>query len=172
VGAANTVIPAGAQAQDTAGNLYTTAAGGTIGLGGSVSVVFTAQEPGPIACPAGTLTKIMTTTPGWDSITNPSGTDTLPLTLGTALESSQAFEFRRQQSLYVNAQSMSQSILAAVLASGASIPNVPTDCYVYDNASNAPVVQGGITIPGNSVYIAVQGGDPTSIATAIWSRSP
>jgi hypothetical protein len=168
-GVAGTVIASGAQAQDTSGNLYSTT-GGTIAPGGTVSLVFTALVAGPISCIAGTLTKIMSTTPGWDSITNPTGTDTLPLTLGSLVESPQAFEYRRQQSLYGNAGSMTQAVLAAVLASGAPIANSPVDCYVYDNSSNADTTQGGLTIPKNSLYVAVQGGDPASIAYAIWTK--
>jgi hypothetical protein len=168
-GAVGTVIAANSQAQDTSGNLYTTQ-GGTIGGGGTVSLVFTAVTPGPVNCVSGTLTRIMTTTPGWDSITNPTGTDTNPSTLGVALESAAAFEQRRQKSLFVNAQSMTQSILAAVLASGAAIPSIPTDCYVIDNSTGSPLTTGGMTIPAYSVYVAVEGGDPTSIATAIWSK--
>ena len=171
-GSVGTVIPAGAQAQDTAGNLYICFLGGTIGAGGTITLQFLDLQTGPIACPAGTLTRIMTTTPGWDSITNPTGTDTTPSTLGLNLEAPQAFEARRQQSLFVNASSPAQSIEAAVLASGAALlpADVPVDCFVVDNATNAPVTTSGILLPANSVYIAVEGGDPASIATAIWQK--
>jgi hypothetical protein len=154
---------------DTAGNLYSTV-GGTIGVGGSVVLTFAALTPGPIGCVAGALSRIMTTVPGWDRITNAYGTDTLPLTLGLPIENAQAFEYRRQNSLYINAQSMTQSVMGAVMASGANIPNIPVDCYVYDNALNTPASVGGITVPANSLYVAVEGGDPTSIATAIWTK--
>jgi hypothetical protein len=166
-GAASTVIPSGAQAQDTSGNLYTTL-GGTIGLGGTVSLLFTAVAAGAIPCAAGTLTRIMTTTPGWDSLTNPTGTDTLPLTLGRNIESSQAFEARRQLSIYANAQAPTQSILGAVLGCD---PNV-VDCFVYDNTSGSPLTYGGITIPAYSAYIAVQGplANQNSIANAVWLK--
>ena len=172
VGAVGTVIAAGAQAQDTAGNLYTTALGGTIGGSGAVSMVFTAQVAGALACSAGTLTRIMSTTPGWDSITNPTGTDTLPLTLGVTQETPQAFESRRQASLFVNGQSMTQAVLGAVLASGTALvpPNIPVDCFVYDNSTGTATTYGGMTLPPNSLYVAVEGGDPLSIATAIWQK--
>lgn len=171
-GAAGTVIPSGAQAQDVAGNLYVTSTGGTIGSGNTVSIVFNCVTPGAIQCPASTLIQIMTTTPGWDSITNPTGTDTDPLTIGSDLESASDFEYRRQQSVFLNAQSPTQSIQAAVLASGAdlTIPNIPLDCYVTDNSTGTDTYVQGVLIPAHSVFVAVEGGDPSSIATAIWQK--
>ena len=43
---------------------------------------------------------------------------------------------------------------------GNLLSNVPgvLDAYVTDNASNAPASIGGITIPANTLYIAVTGG--------------
>ena len=167
-----TVIPIGAQAQDTSGNLYVTESGGTIGALGTASIVFLALNTGPIPCPAGTLTRIMTTTPGWDTITNPTGTDTLPSTLGRVIETSQAFEVRRQASLFANASSPTDSVLAAVLASGQALmpPNPPVSAYVRDNSSSSPLTLSGVTLPPNSLYICTEGGDPASIAYAIWTK--
>ena len=169
-GAAGTVIPAGSQAQDTAGNVYQSAVDDTIGDGGTVSIVFANILPGPFGCAHGTLTRIMSTTPGWDSITNPDGTDTLPTTLGRAIESSSAFEARRQLSLKINGQSSTDSILGAVLASD---PNV-VDAFVMDNPGGNNAAVKGVVIPPHSVYISVQGNSPSqsAIAAAIWSKKP
>lgn len=169
-GAAGTVIPANAQAMDTSGNLFVCSGGGSISGSGTVSLVFTAVNPGPVSCPAGTLTRIMTTTSGWDSITNPTGTDTNPLLLGTNVENAQAFELRRQASLYANAQGMTDSVRAAVLSSGSTLnpPLIPTDCLVLDNSGN--LTSKGVTLFAGSMYVGVQGGDPTSIGNAIWSK--
>ena len=169
-GAAGTVIPAGSQAQDTSGNVYQSALDGTIGGGGTVSIVFDNILPGPIGCAHGTLTRIMSTTPGWDSITNPGGTDTLPTTLGRDIESSSAFEARRQLSLKINGQSSTDSILGAVLACD---PNI-VDATVIDNPDSGPVLIGSVIIPPHSVYVSVQGNNPSeaAIAAAIWSKKP
>ncbi|HUW11537.1 MAG TPA: baseplate J/gp47 family protein [Anaerolineae bacterium] len=177
VGLAGTVIPADAQAQDTAGNLYTTPLGGTIGVGGSTTVVFYSVLSGPVACGAGTLTKIMTTTPGWDSVTNTNGTETPGQTdtvIGVAVESAQAFEYRRSNSLYANAQSVTQAIQAAVMASGATLstPKPPYDALVYENGAAASTTINGATVLPNTIFVCVAGGDPTSIANAIWSKKP
>jgi hypothetical protein len=168
-GAVGTVIAEGAQAQDTSGSLFQTS-GGTIGGGGTVTLSFQALEAGLVPCPVGTLTKIMSTTPGWDSITNTTGTDTDESLMGLPLESAPAFEARRQESLFINAQSPTDSIFAAVSQSGASIPSVPDDCFVYDNGGDTPFSYNGIILPPNSVYVAVRGGDPDSIAQAIWQK--
>ena len=170
-GAAGTVIASGAQAEDASGNLYSTT-GGTIGAGGTVALSFVCVTPGPIPCPVGTLTKVISTTPGWDSITNTTGTDTDSTLLGRPLESAPAFEARRQQSLFINAQSPTDSVYAAVAQSGADLvtPNEPEDVFVMDNSSDAPFTYGGLTLPPNSLYVAVKGGDATSIANAIWQK--
>lgn len=170
-GASGTVIAPGSQAQDAAGNLYATT-GGTIGGGGTVALPFANLVSGPLPCPVGTLTKVMTTTPGWDTVINTTGTDSDPLLLGRPLESQQGFELRRQQSLFINGQSMTDSIYAAVAASGADlmVPNEPDDVFVMDNSANTEYDFNGINLPANSVYVAVRGGDPASIADAIWRK--
>ena len=96
-GLAGTPIPAGSptqpQAQDTAGNLYYCVSGGTIPIGGTISLAFANVVNGPIGCGAGTLTTIYQAVTGWDQITNPAAG-----VLGTNVESPEAFEFRREQS--------------------------------------------------------------------------
>ena len=167
-GAAGTVIPAGTtSAQDTSGNLYSAVAGGVIGVSGNVSLQFQNIVTGPIACPAGTLTSTYLTIAGWDSITNPADG-----TLGTDVETPQAFEYRRSQSVSINSSGKISAIRAAVLASGASLipPMRPSDVFCTDNPTSADEVIGGVTVPKNSLYVAVVGGDSTSIANAILAK--
>ena len=165
IGLANTPIPAGVPvAVDGAGVLYT-CAGGTIGNSGSLPMVFVSQAPGPVAFTA-PLT-IYQTTPGWDAITGATQTQ-----LGNLVENQQAFEARRQGSVALNGQGFAAAIRAAVFASGAKLvpPQQPTSVYVYENPTPAAVVSGGITLPLNSVYVAVAGGNPTAIAAAILTK--
>lgn len=157
-GATGTVIPAGSLLQDTSGNLYASTAAATIAATGSVSVTFSAQIPGATAVPA--TVAIYQTIPGWDSATVVSGT------IGSAVETSYAFEARRQLSLQKNANSTLQAIQGAVLA----VPGV-TDCYVTENWTTAPISVGGISVAANSVYISVAGtATAAAIAQAIWSK--
>jgi hypothetical protein len=165
VGLAGTPIPAGVPvAVDGAGVLYT-CAGGTIGTGGSLPMVFVSQASGPVAFTAPLA--IYQTTPGWDAITGATQTQ-----LGNLVENAQAFEARRQASVAVNAQGFAAAVRAAVFASGASLvpPQQPSSVYVYENPTAAAVVTGGITLPANSLYVAAAGGNPTAISKAILSK--
>lgn len=171
-GLSGTVIPVGAQVQDTAGNIYSCVSGGTIPIGGSISLSFANIVTGPVPCLSGTVTQIYSSVSGWSGVINPGGTDTLPATLGRNVETQQQFEYRRQNSVAVNSFGRPQSMYAAVFASGATLnpPNVPTDVYVVDNPSGSSVVIGGVTLLPHSIYVAAVGGDNQSIANAIFSK--
>ena len=166
-GASGTVIPSGALAQDTSGNIYYCVIGGIIGATGSTTLTFANTVTGPILCPQGTLNIVYVTIPGWDSITNP-----VAGTTGQNVESSIAFEARRANSVSINSIGTASSIRAATLASGNQLtpPNPPADVFVFENFTASPVVTGGITVQPSSVYIATYGGDSPSIAAAILSK--
>lgn len=162
VGLAGTVIPVGAQAQDTSGNRYICTSGGTIPAGGTISLPFACTVAGPIACPAGTLTQIYQAIPGWDTINNPG--NGVP---GALVESRADFAYRRQQSVALNAHGSLQSIYAAVF----NVANV-LDVYVTENTTSASVNVGSTNYPvaPHSLYVAVVGGASADIANAIWSK--
>jgi len=166
-GSSGTVIPAGAQAQDASGNIYSCVSGGVIGLTGSISLVFANTVPGPTACPAGALNSVYVAIPGWDSVTN-----SLAGTTGQNVEGSLEFEARRSGSVSINSIGQASSIRAAILASGSqfSPPNPPADAFVYENFTTMPAVVGGITVQPQSVFVATYGGDQQSIASAILSK--
>lgn len=162
VGLAGTVIPVGAQAQDTSGNRYISTAAGTIPVGGTVSLPFACTVAGPTACPANTLTQIYQAIPGWDTINNPG--NGVP---GAFVESRADFAYRRQQSVALNAHGSLQSIYAAVF----NVANV-LDVYVTENTTSAAVNVGSTNYPvaPHSLYVAVVGGASADIANAIWSK--
>lgn len=161
-GLADTVVPAATLAQDTSGNTYTLLASVTIGSGGTVMSSWANIATGPIACPTATLTRVYQAVPGWDAISNPADGE-----LGNLVESPQAFEFRRQNSVAINGRGTTQSINAAVFA----VPGV-LDVYVIDNPSGNTVDTGSTNYPmlPHSVYVAVVGGTSAAIAQAIWSK--
>lgn len=162
VGASGTVIPVGAKAKDTAGNLYLSTASGTIPVGGTLSLPFACTVPGPTSCPAGTLTSIYQAIPGWDSINNPG--NGVP---GALVESRADFAYRRQNSVALNGHGSMGSIYAAVF----NVSNV-VDVYAYENNTNATVNVGSTNYPvaAHSIYVAVVGGASADIAQAIWSK--
>jgi len=160
VGLQNTVIPTGALAQAQDGNIYSCTGGGTIPVGGSISLQFACVTSGPIPCPANTLTSIYRAIPGWDTINNPSAG-----VVGSNVETRAAFELRREQTVEANSVTMIGSIIGAV----AQVPGV-LDYYGYDNATAAPVTIQGQTIAANSIYICVAGGVALAVAQAILSK--
>lgn len=153
-------IGTGSIAIDTAGNLYYCTAGGTIGGGGTVSLTFACGQTGPIACPAGTLTTIYRALSGWDSITNPADG-----VLGRNVESRQAFEIRRQESVQANAL----GVIGAIIGQVSQVSGV-TDWYGYDNATASTPTVGGVTMVANSIYVCALGGTDLAVAQAILSK--
>lgn len=162
VGLFGTIIPAGAQAQDTSGNLYVCTETGTIPVGGSIVLPFANVVNGPIPCPSSTLTKIYQAIPGWDTINNVSGG-----ALGRNVETRAEFEFRRQNSVALNARGSLPSIYAAVF----NLPGV-LDVYVAENTTNATVPFGSTAfdLVAHSLYVAVVGGVAQAIGEAIWNK--
>lgn len=165
-GLSGTNIPTGnaqtPQARDTAGNLYYCVQGGQIPVGGNITLSFANVVNGPVPCPAGTLIQIYQAVTGWDSITNPA--DGVP---GTNTETAQALEFRREQSVAANAHGSADAIYGEVI----NLPGV-TDAYVFENVTDSPIFVGSTLyeLLPHSVYVGVVGGDPQSIANAIWIK--
>lgn len=161
-GAFGTVIPAGAEAQDTSGNRYVCTDGGTIGVSGEVVLNFANVEDGPIPCPAGTLTTIYRAIPGWDSINNLADG-----VIGRNVESRAEFEFRRENSVALNAHGSKEAIYAAVF----DVEGV-LDVYVTENVTDAPLAVGptNYVLAPHSVYVAAVGGVAQSIGEAIYQK--
>lgn len=162
VGVLGTVIPVGAQAQDTSGNIYVCTQAGTIPAGGNITLPFANIITGSIACPANTVTTVYIQIPGWDTVNNPSSG-----TVGANVESAADFEFRRQNSVAANAHGSLPAIYAAVFG----VANV-IDVYATENVTGTTVVKGSTaySLVDHSVYVAVVGGAATDIAQAIWTK--
>lgn len=159
-GLVNTPIPVGAQAIATDGTIFNCTDGGTIPIGGTIDLQFTATVDGPIACPATTLNRIYRLVPGWDTITNAADG-----VLGRLSETRAAFEARRGLSVAANSVGMLSSILGSVLA----VEDV-LDAYATENPTGSPVTIGGVSIAAHSLYVAVSGGTNQAVAEAIWRK--
>lgn len=161
-GGTGTVIPLGALAQDTGGNLYSCTQSGTIPAGGSIVLPFAALVDGPTACAPGALSTIYQSVPGWDGITNAAAG-----VVGANVETQQAFEYRRQQSVAVNAHGTTAAIEGAVFA----LPGV-VDVLCIDNPTGSAVPTGSTNyvLAPHSIYVGVTGGVASAVAQAIWSK--
>lgn len=164
-GLPGTVIPgigseAPALAKDADGNILVCQSGGTIPQSGSIVLDFACQVPGPIEIRQGTVTTIVRTIPGWDTITNADGI------IGQNVESRAAFEARRYASVAKNAR----SVAAAVYANVGDLDGV-LDVCVRENKTSAPLEVQGVTLNPHSIYVAVIGSAADSdIAEAIYAR--
>ena len=159
-GAYGTVIPYGALVQDANGYTYTNTAVATINANGMATIYVRCTETGAVEVPAGTLNKIITTVPGWDSVTNAASGVT-----GRAEETQAAFESRRAASVAKNAHGS----VAALFGTLAELKNVSA-VLVLENVTSTPTVLNGVTVSGHSVYISIYGGDNTDIARAIYNK--
>jgi uncharacterized phage protein gp47/JayE len=159
-GLPGTYIPAGVLALDTSQNVYQLLGAVTIGSGGTIPAEFANVVTGPIPCSAGSLTQLYQTVPGWDTVTNAEAG-----IIGSDVESSQAFELRRQNSVALNSHGTTDAIFANVYAVAGVL-----DCYVIDNPSGNTVDYGPTNYPlaPHSIYVAVVGGSASAIAQAIW----
>jgi uncharacterized phage protein gp47/JayE len=159
-GIPGTYIPAGVLALDTSQNVYQLLGAVTIGSGGTIPAEFANVATGPIPCSIGSLNQIYRSVSGWDSITNSAAG-----ILGSDVESSQAFEFRRKNSVALNSHGTTDTIFANVYAVSGVL-----DCYVIDNSSGSTVDYGSTDYPlaPHSIYVAVVGGSASAIAQAIW----
>ena len=160
-GLQGTVIPFGAVVQDTNGNQYrclTTNV--TIGSTGTATVNFAAVTHGPLEVQPETVTKIVTTVPGWDSVTNPVAGVT-----GRDEESDAVLRDRTKQSVALNSHGSVSAIESAI----AQVDGV-IDVSVLENITNVPEEQFGVTVPGHSIAVCVAGGEGTDIAQAIYEK--
>ena len=158
-GLQGTVIGAGSIIQSASDNTQWVALEtATIPSSGNVSVSFQCQTAGQIQASAGTLTKIVTVTPGWDSVTN-----TASAVVGTLAETQLAFEKRRYNSVAINARGSINALYSALSAIEGVI-----DLAVLENNTSSAVTKKGVSVPGHSVWITIVGGSETDIAAAIY----
>lgn len=160
-GQVGTVIPAGSIVVDQAGYQYLALEAGTIGSSGTVTIQFQNLTVGPIGVASGAIA-IYKAISGWESVTNP-GT----YALGSLVETPAEFEFRRQNSVAINALNSPQAILANVLNTAGVV-----DAYVIDNPTNSAVTVGATSysVAANSVYVAAAGGTAAAVAAAIYAK--
>ena len=159
VGVAGTIITNGV-VQDINGNLWNLPSTVTIDTSGSATVTVTAQQPGTIIALAGSINIITNPQLGWQSFV--STTDAVP---GSAVETDAALRIRQAESTALPALSVKDAIFAEI----ANVPGVQR-LTVYENDTGITDVNG---VPSHSISAIVEGGDSTSIATAIaLSKTP
>jgi uncharacterized phage protein gp47/JayE len=159
-GTNGTVLPAGRVVSVVGtGDRFASDALATIPVAGFVDVAFTAEETGPVAAPAGTLTVIETPVAGWVSATN-----LLDAELGTDEETDAAFRDRRLDLLAATGKGTVEAVRANLL----SVTNV-VQAFVFENVTNVTDVDG---LPPKSFEAVVEGGANADIAASIFATKP
>ena len=155
-----TVIPYGALVQSLNGYTLICNRSVTIGAASTAETTFRVSENGPIEIPPHSVTAIVTTIPGWDTVDNEAAG-----AVGRDLETRSEFEARRASSVAANAHGSTGALFGTI----ANIPGV-LDVQVLENIGPNPVEKFGVTVPGHGVTICVYGGEDEAIAQAIYSK--
>ena len=159
-GRAGTQIDAGALIEsEIDGTQWSLDQNVTIPANETITAKFTCLTDGAISASSGTLTKIVTTVTGWDTVTNATAT------VGTLEESQSAFEQRRRESVALNARSTVNAVYANVAQCDGVIA-----VYAVDNKKNISETIDNYTLTPHSVFVSVIGGENEDIAKAIYNN--
>lgn len=159
-GSSGTVINAGsiAAAGDVQYNLLDTV---TIGTTGTVSAQFQCAESGAVTCPPSALNEIITTTSGWDAVTNNQAG-----IVGYDEEIDEQFRARITAN-WLNIRST--GTLGAIMDSVAQLNGV-LSAIVRENMTNNEISIDNVTLSPHSIYLAVVGGDAEAIAKTLYNK--
>ncbi len=156
IGQAGTVVTNGV-VKDINGNLWNLPVSVSIPAGGSVTVTATAQLPGAISAPAGSINQIYNPQLGWQSFV--STADAVP---GAPVESDAQLKSRQAVSTAITAETPTDAIAAAV----ANVSGVLRST-VFDNDTDTTDSNG---IPAHNICVVVEGGVAQDVAAAIASK--
>ncbi len=124
---------------------------------GEITVTAICTKEGAIDALPGSVTKIMTPTLGWQTVSNPAAA-----AVGQAVETDAQLRARQKQSVALPSRSVFEGILASV----AAIDGVSAISGI-DNDSSKTDANG---IPSHSIAIIADGGDTQAIADAVFRK--
>lgn len=158
VGQAGTTISNGlVQDSDMGQTRWALPATVTIPPSGQITVTATCTTIGAVSAAAGTLTRIVTPTRGWQTVSNLSDAAT-----GAPVESDAALRARQATSTAIPSLTVFEGTIGAV----ANVPGV-TRYQGYENDTNVADANG---LPPHTIALVVEGGDATAIANAIAAK--
>lgn len=133
----------------------------TIGSNGTALGQFQCTTAGDITVLSGTITEIVSTLTGWDTVVNNAKGIT-----GYKTESDNAFRDRITQNWF---NVRARGALGAIWDNMATLPNVASVCC-RENPSNTSITIDGFTLLPHSIFVCVAGGDSTDIAKCIYNQ--
>lgn len=119
-----------------------------------------ASTTGPTEAPAGSLTRIISVTPGWSSVQQPQDA-----VLGTNLETDEELRARYATGVYRLGAGTVPSIRANLEQDIAGLASLA----VYENTTNVTDADGR---PPHSVEVVIEGGDDEAISAALYRLKP
>lgn len=156
-GVASTVIPAGTQAQTTAGDIFETMSNVVLDGSGNATVDFQSAEYGPIPCPIGDLTQVITNILGWETVNNPTAG-----ILGAATQSDIAARALRRNTLGFQGVALPVAITSALY----EVEGVQS-LWFQENVAATTEVINDISMVAHSIYVCVNGGTDLDVAAAL-----
>lgn len=161
-GLQGTFIPYGAIVQDSNENKFrhSASAGVLIPASGVAITTFSAIEHGALEVGANSVTKIVTSIAGWDSVNNPTAG-----IVGRIEETDSELRTRMIDSYAINATGYVEAIEANLSALDGVL-----DARVLENPTNQTITSYGVQIDPHSILISIVGGDDEKIAETIYRR--
>ena len=155
-GTPNTVISGGVCA-DANGYLWDIDGTVTLDSNGQATALAYCREYGFVSAEANSITRIMTPTLGWESVTNAAAAEA-----GAVAEKDSTLRARFRKSSALSSVGMLDSLTSAILA-----VNDVVRCSVYENDAGETDANG---VPGHSVCCIIEGGDEQALADIIWAK--
>ena len=157
-GSAGTVIPAGSIVDSGVGTeQWATDSQVTINVSGGGTVGATCLSVGAVDVDPNTLTRIVSTVGGWQSVTNPT-----VATLGTERQTDESLRIERELSVSRAGNNQVDSMIGEIF----SLDGVRR-VRIYENSTDATDANG---IPARSIAVIVDGGQNEDIAKAIFRK--
>jgi len=143
--------------QDSNNNKWSLPASVVIPPSGTITVTATCQTAGAIQASIGTVNQIATPTFGWQTVTNASAANA-----GAPVETDSQLRVRQSTSTALPSRTVLEGTVGAIWA----VTGV-TRVTPYENDLSTTDANG---VPGNKIYLVVEGGDSTAIANAIAAK--
>ena len=162
-GSSGAQVPAGLRVRTANGDVFVSTVPATIPADGEVSVVFEAEDTGPIHASPNSLTILITRVGGLLSATNPTVSD-------DGRDGESDFDYRTRLSLSTAIKGdTTHDALRAALINGAGVDKV----VIEENNTSSAKNRQGLSIGRNAIMCIVLGGQDSDIARVILdTKSP
>ncbi len=154
-----TYVPKGVRAKTDAGDLFESVAAVTLDATGAAKVDFRAIATGPVTCALNTLSNVVDTVLGWETVNNPGPTQA---TVGKAQQSDMSLRDLRRRTL----ANQGISTVEAQVSNMYLVSGVRSLQFRENVAATTQTID-GITMVAHSVWMCVEGGLNADVALSL-----